>query len=84
MLCRFRPARFSLQLRGKRRAWGRRLAALLCYENTHRSARRERRKPVPAVGEANQCSRVRPVVFHFAVLDGRKHSHKPAAARARD
>ena len=53
-------------------------------KSTHGSARRERRKPVPAVGEANQCSRVRPVVFHFAVLDGRKHSHKPAAARARD
>jgi hypothetical protein len=36
-----------------KRGRGKWLAALLCYENTHSSARRERRKPVPAVGEAN-------------------------------
>jgi hypothetical protein len=41
--------------------------------------------PVPAEGEAREWSRVRPVVsFRWAVLDGRKHPHKPAAAGARD
>jgi hypothetical protein len=44
MLCRVRRARFSLQLRGKQRAWGKWLAALLCQEE-HSSARQAFQKP---------------------------------------
>jgi hypothetical protein len=68
------------------RGQGRRLAALphVKTNKAHGSARRERRDRVPAVGEANRMQ-PRPASgfsFRWAVLDGRRHPLKPAAARA--
>ena len=52
---------------------------------THGSARRERNDRVPAVAEDRGWSDARPAVtFRWAVLDGRKLPHRPAAAGARD